>query len=455
MKSHGRDRQRRKIILTVGASCLLVLCLLYMSFLIFDLYQNGRKEAKEPERVQAVNPEKEEQDETESVKENQNKESADTEEIPDADRQNEAADAQADPQTAENSVSKRVEELIANLTTEQKVAQLFFVLPDSLAQVSGVTQVGETTASAYRQYPVGGIVYMENNIVSEEQLTGMNAAFVSLGEETVGAAPFLSVDEEGGSVTRIAQNPAFPVTDVGNMADIGSTQDPQLAYQAGVTLGTYLRSYGFDVDFAPVADVLVNPSNTVVRSRSFGSDPSLVAEMVTEEVRGLHEQGLSAALKHFPGHGATAEDSHEGYAYADRSLEQLRECELIPFQAGIDAGADFVMVGHLCYPQIDGSGEPTSISSWAVTQLLKEEMGFSGIAITDAMNMGAIVNHYSSGEAAVRSIQAGMDMILMPADFYSAYDSVLEAVNNGSISQERLRDALTRILTVKLERQGE
>ena len=204
-----------------------------------------------------------------------------------------------------------------------------------------------------------------------------------------------------------------------------------------------------------MADVLTNPSNTVVSRRSFGSEPELVADMVAAEVRGLGENSIRSALKHFPGHGATAEDSHEGFAYANRSLEQLRSCELLPVQAGIDAGADFVMVGHLCYPQIDESGEPASISSWAVTQLLKEEMGFTGVAITDAMNMGAIANHYSSAEAAVRAVQAGIDMILMPADFISAYNGVLEAVNNGSISQERLNDALTRILTVKLEGQGD
>ena len=348
-----------------------------------------------------------------------------------------------------------MEELIEKMTVEQKVAQLFFVLPDSLSQVSQTTQVGELTASAFRQYPVGGIVYMENQILSEEQLTDMNQEFCRLSQEILGVDPFLAVDEEGGSVTRIAGNPAFPVTDVGDMADVGSTRDPNQAYQVGVTLGTYLHQYGFNLDFAPVADVLTNPSNTVVSRRSFGSEPELVADMVAAEVRGLGENSIRSALKHFPGHGATAEDSHEGFAYANRSLEQLRSCELLPFQAGIDAGADFVMVGHLCYPQIDESGEPASISSWAVTQLLKEEMGFTGVAITDAMNMGAIANHYSSAEAAVRAVQAGIDMILMPADFISAYNGVLEAVNNGSISQERLNDALTRILTVKLEGQGD
>ncbi len=446
MRSPDRDKHRRQMILTVGASLLLVLCLLGMSFLIFRIYQ---EHTGQQEQGNMLADAKQSGSETVSVEEEQE----DSQQKTTEDGQESSSQQEQETVRAEEDTANRAEELIENMTLEEKVAQLFFVLPDSLAQVSGVTQVGETTASAYREYPVGGIVYMEGNLVSEEQLTGMNESFRQLSQEILGVDPFLAVDEEGGSVVRIAGNEAFPVANVGDMADIGSTQDSFYAYQAGITLGSYLHQYGFNLDFAPVADVLTNPSNTVVRSRSFGSDPELVAEMVTAEIKGLEEEGVCAALKHFPGHGATAEDSHEGYAYADRSLEQLREAELVPFQAGIDAGADFVMVGHICYPQIDGGEEPASLSEWAVTQLLKEEMGFSKVVITDAMNMGAIANNYSSAQAAVEAIQAGVDMILMPADFLSAYTGVLEAVNNGSITQDRLNDALMRIMTVKLERQ--
>lgn len=295
---------------------------------------------------------------------------------------------------------------------------------------------------------------MENHILSEEQLTAMNKSFRELGQETLGVSPFLAVDEEGGTVTRIAGNQAFPVENVGNMENVGASRDSDRAYQVGQTLGAYLKGYGFNMDFAPVADVLVNSENTVVKERAFGSDPNLVASMVEAEVRGLKDEKIEAVLKHFPGHGATAEDSHNGYAYAQRSLEELRETELVPFQAGIDAGADFVMVGHICFPLIEGGQVPASLSSWAVTELLKEEMGFEGVAVTDAMNMGAIADNYSSAEAAVQAIQAGIDMILMPADFEAAYNGVLQAVNSQEISQERLYDALRRILTVKLKMQN-
>lgn len=448
MRWRGDRNQSRQIFLTVLIGCLGVFCLMGISFMIFSL--RAEKTAVKTQQETAA---KEEQKELSQEDEEESSTEEDAEKYADSGNEREAGQKEAASSSSqeENTLSDQVAERMGAMTTEQKVAQLFFVLPDSLAQVSGVTQVGEVTASAYRQYPVGGIVYMEGNIVSEEQITAMNESFRSLSQEILGVEPFLSVDEEGGSVTRIACNPAFPVTDVGDMAVLGSSQDASLAYQAGQTLGSYLNTYGFNMDFAPVADVLFNDSNTVVKNRSFGSDPQTVASMVSAEVEGLKEAGIHATLKHFPGHGATAEDSHNGYAYADRSMEQLRENELVPFQAGMDAGADFVMVGHLCFPQIDGSERPASLAEWAVSGLLKEELGFEGVAVTDAMNMGAIANHYSSAEAAVLSIQAGMDMILMPADFQSAYEGVLAAVQDGRISQERLTDALTRILTLKLE----
>ena len=245
------------MILTVGASLLLVLCLLGMSFLIFRIYQ---EHTGQQEQGNMLADAKQSGSETVSVEEEQEDPQQQTTE----DGQESSSQQEQETVRAEEDTANRAEELIENMTLEEKVAQLFFVLPDSLAQVSGVTQVGETTASAYREYPVGGIVYMEGNLVSEEQLTGMNESFRQLSQEILGVGPFLAVDEEGGSVVRIAGNEAFPVANVGDMADIGSTQDSFYAYQAGITLGSYLHQYGFNLDFAPVADALTNPSNTVV-----------------------------------------------------------------------------------------------------------------------------------------------------------------------------------------------
>ena len=203
------------------------------------------------------------------------------------------------------------------------------------------------------------------------------------------------------------------------------------------------------MDFAPDADVLINPENTAIGSRSFGSDPQLVSQMVAEEVRGLEEQNVTAVLKHFPGHGNTAEDSHNGAAVVNRSLDELRSAEFLPFEAGIQAGADVIMMGHLQVPQVIPDDTPASLSSVMITDILRNELGFDGLVITDSLSMGAVTEYYTSAEAAVMCIQAGGDMLLIPEDFHQAYQGVLDAVNNQTLSEERINESLTRILRVK------
>ena len=275
---------------------------------------------------------------------------------------------------------------------------------------------------------------MAQNLESESQVREMLENVQTYSRERLGLPVFTGVDEEGGTVTRIGGRGNFDVPWVGDMRDVGSTGDSALAYETGVTLGTYLRDLGFNVDFAPDADVLSNPENEVVRYRSFGSDPALVAEMAAAELKGLKEQGVLGCYKHFPGHGATAGDTHAGYAYTDKTLEELMSCELIPFQRGVEEGVSMIMAGHISLPSVVGDDTPASLSSTMITEVLRGQMGYDGIVITDAMNMGAISQSYSSGEAAVRAILAGADMILMPGDFSSAYAGVLEAVENQTIS---------------------
>lgn len=362
-------------------------------------------------------------------------------------------EAQEDPE--QENVPEQTEEaqeaqaLLERMTVEEKVSQLFYITPDALSGVEGTTRAGDILRQAYEQYPVGGLVFFRNNLSGEDQIREMTAALKEIGEERIGAAPFLGVDEEGGTVTRVAGTEGFPVSDVGNMCLIGETGDPELALEAGSTIGAYLSDYGFTMDFAPDADVLVNPENTVVKRRSFGSDPEMTAQMTAAAAEGLQSQGVMAVLKHFPGHGATSEDSHEGFAYSERTLDELRQCEFLPFRAGIDAGVRVVMVGHISLPQAAGDSSPATLSETVIGGMLRQELGFDGIVITDAMNMGAIAENYSSGDAAVRAILAGVDMLLMPADFHSAWQAVVDAVNNGTISMERLDESVLRILTVK------
>lgn len=346
----------------------------------------------------------------------------------------------------EEELEKKIQAQISEMSLEKKIYQLFFVTPESLTGVDMVTQAGDATKTALEQYPVGGIIYFSQNIENEEQITTMTSNSQSYSKIPL----FIGVDEEGGSlVARIANNPNFQVPTFPDMKEIGASGDPYKAYEVGSSIGSYLKKYGFNMDFAPDADVLINPENTAIGSRSFGSDPQLVSQMVAEEVRGLEEQNVTAVLKHFPGHGSTAEDSHNGAAVVNRSLDELRSAEFLPFEAGIQAGADVIMVGHLQVPQVIPDDTPASLSSVMITDILRNELGFDGLVITDSLSMGAVTEYYTSAEAAVMCIQAGGDMLLIPEDFHQAYQGVLDAVNNQTLSEERINESLTRILRVK------
>ena len=242
-------------------------------------------------------------------------------------------------------------------------------------------------------------------------------------------------------------------TNVGNMSDSGAAGDAQKAYDAGVTIGTYLKQLGFNADYAPVADVLTNPGNTAIGTRSFGSDASMVADMVTKELEGLSSQGVFGAVKHFPGQGGVSGDSHDGAVTLDKSLEELMQTELVPFQKAVENCVSFVMVGHISVPQVVGDNTPASLSQMMVSNVLREQLGYQGIVITDAMNMGAITGTYTADQAAVMAVNAGVDMILMPQDYETAYNGLLQAVQDGTITEERIDESVERIVKVKLQMQ--
>lgn len=349
-----------------------------------------------------------------------------------------------------DTIENQVEEFLAQMTIEEKVAQMFIVLPEQFIAADVVTASGEATKAAVDARPVGGVMYMNGNLQSQEQVTNMITNLQAYNIERIGLPMFISIDEEGGTVTRISGRDNFDVPYVGNMAEVGASGDVNKANEVGDMMGTYLSAMGFNLDFAPDADVLSNPNNQVVSKRSFGSDPKTVTDMAMSVAKGLQSHGVLATYKHFPGHGATTGDTHEGYAYTDKSLEELKECELIPFENAIAEGIQFIMVGHISVPAVIGDETPSSLSHTMITEVLREQMGYDGIVITDAMNMGAIVQSYSSGNAAIKTIKAGTDIILMPADFESAYQGVLTAVESGEITPERIDESMRRILRVKL-----
>lgn len=341
-----------------------------------------------------------------------------------------------------------IERKIQEMSVEEKVAQMFIITPEALTGVEQVIRAGDTTQASIEKYPVGGLIYFADNIISKEQVTEMlsKTQYYSIQKNQIPI--FTCIDEEGGSVTRISGRGIIDVPDIDSMMNIGRGTDED-AYNVGEIIGEYLYELGFNVDFAPVADVVTNPDNTVIGERSFGDNPKKVSEMVKKMIEGMHDKKLATTLKHFPGHGNTVEDSHYSSATSYKTIEELKECEMLPFSKGIEAGTDLIMIGHISLPNILGDYLPASLSDTIITGILRGEMGFRGVVITDAMNMAAISNYYSSSDAAVQAIKAGNDIILMPYDFESAYKGVLQAIENNEISIKRIDESLRRILALK------
>lgn len=371
-------------------------------------------------------------------------ETQETESIP----QTEEPEA-TETQTVVDPLVEQAAQIVSGMTLEEKVAQMFFITPEALTGYGQVTVAGDATNEAYQKYPVGGLIYNSQNLVDIDQTKTMMAKMQQYADSRISLPVFLGVDEEGGSVTRIASNEAYGLTNIDNMSDIGATGDTQNAYQAGVTIGTYLSDLGFNLDFAPVADVLT-VSDSVIGNRSFGTDSELVASMALSELQGLESMGIQGVMKHFPGHGGVSGDSHSGAVSTDKSLEELFASELVPFQRAIDGGAEFLMVGHIAAPNVTGDDTPASLSKVMITDVLRTQMGYQGVVITDAMNMTAITANHAADEAAVLAVNAGADMILMPEDFGKAYNGVIDAVNNGTIDEYRINEAVVRIVKAKL-----
>lgn len=262
---------------------------------------------------------------------------------------------------------------------------------------------------------------------------------------------FLGVDEEGGTVSRVGSNEALGGTNVGRMQSYGEAGDPASLYNAMNTVAKMLTGLGFNLDFAPVADVSGGRTDNVIGSRSFGTDPELCASMVSVALSGLQDNGIVSCLKHFPGYGSAVTDDHYGTSVLEKTEAELESCDFLPFSAGIEAGAPFVMVSHLSVPEVVGDETPSDLSSKIVSDLLRNKLGFTGVIITDSHQMASITDHYTSGEAAVKALQAGVDMILMPQDLQAAFDGVKAALAGGTLTQSRIDESVLRILQVKAE----
>ncbi|MBL4963481.1 glycoside hydrolase family 3 protein [Bacillus halotolerans] len=372
--------------------------------------------------------------------------------------------AEAKPRSSDDA-----KQIVDRMTLDEKIGQM--LMPDfrnwkkeGESSPQAFTKMNEEVAGLIKKYQFGGVILFAENVKTTEQTVRLTDAYQK-------ASPkiplLLSIDQEGGIVTRLGEGTNFP----GNMA-LGATRSRINAYQTGSMIGKELSVLGINTDFSPVLDINNNPDNPVIGVRSFSSDRELTARLGLYSMKGLQRQNIASALKHFPGHGDTDVDSHYGLPLVSHNQERLREIELYPFQKAIDAGADMVMTAHVQFPafddttyksKLDGSDimVPATLSKKVMTGLLREEMGFGGVIVTDALNMKAIADHFGQEEAVVMAIKAGVDIALMPASvtslkhdqkLASVIDSLKEAVKNGDIPLQQINKSVERIISLKIKR---
>lgn len=341
-------------------------------------------------------------------------------------------------------MSYKVEKIYKEMDLNEKVCQMFMAAPETLAHYDSILYADDWFKSCYEEYPIGGFIYFENNISYSQQLTDLLSQTQEMAENR-GIGVFQAVDEEGGNITRVQK--MLWTDPVRDMKYYGGLNDYDQAYNAGKTIGAYLAEYGFNVDLAPVADVEIDSYNEL-GNRIFSSDPIVVSDMSAAVIDGLHSQDIAATLKHFPGLGAGNGNTHYSSVYIDRSYDQLKVSEFPAFKGGLEAGCEFVMVGHQITTAA-GDDLPSDLSPVVVNDWLREELGFEGIVITDSHAMGAITGMYTSSEAAVMAIKAGVDIVLMPYDLQGAIEGVKTAVNTGKLPIEQINESVIRILEAK------
>ena len=343
----------------------------------------------------------------------------------------------APPLTAED----QAQLLLENMSTEEMVYQLFVVTPEALTGEDAVLNSSAGLADALAAMPVGGVILAERNISTPEQCS----ALINAMQEASGTPMFIAVNEEGGRYTEISSNSAMGVAQPPLASEIS---DEQAAYDNYLSLAQSILALGFNLNLAPVADVNSNPDNVVMGQRAFGSDADTVGRMVVSAARGLSDGDVIPCLKHFPGHGDVVTDS---YAYTYKSLEELKATELVSFAAGIDAGLPMIMAGYIACPEVTGDELPAPLSHSLIQTLLRAELGFEGVVMTDVLLREDISRMFPDGQAAVMSLQAGCDLLLMPGDIEATAQAILQALETGNLDAARLEEIVLRILKLKVE----
>ncbi|MGX9931850.1 glycoside hydrolase family 3 protein [Virgibacillus salarius] len=366
----------------------------------------------------------------------------------------------ANQENKKDASNDEIREIIEGMTLEEKIGQLFVV------HVYGQTPTdpdyedinlrnhrgGKNFQEVIENYHVGGIIYFNwtGNIgmpLDAAQVNGLSNGLQEIAMDQDSSIPlFISTDQEGGIVQRVTSpGTIFP----GNMA-LGATRSEDYGTRSGSIIGEELNSLGINMNFGPTVDVNMNPENPVIGIRSFGEDPNLVSNLGVAQVKAYKKENVISTAKHFPGHGDTAVDSHYGLPIIDHDLETLHEVDLKPFKEAIDAGIESIMTGHIVVPALDDSGLPATLSEPILTDLLREEMGFDGLIITDSLGMSG-ANVVPPERVPVEAFKAGADILLNPPNVELAFNSMLEAVQSGGVSEERLEASLYRILHAKMD----
>ena len=341
-----------------------------------------------------------------------------------------------------------IDELLKEMSLHEKVCQMFFVQPEHFSRIDRVTAASSKLTNALKRFPVGGIILFPQNMKNQKTLTQLNASLQESAKSMRGIGLLIGVDEEGGGVSRLANTLRLKEKQPA-ASEIGKTGDTENAVQAGSSIGAYLNGFGFNLDFAPVADVRSDVRDAEITKRAFSDDAQVVSDMTSGFIRGLHVQGVMATAKHFPGHGAVSGNTHNGPGVSEKTAEEWRSCDFLPFQAAISEGVDLVMISHQIAVNVDADS-PACLSPVIVTGLLRGELAYDGVVITDALRMDAIRMKYGSGEACVRAIEAGCDMLLLPYNFTNGYNGVMSAVKSNRITEERIDESVRRILALKM-----
>jgi beta-N-acetylhexosaminidase len=343
------------------------------------------------------------------------------------------------PSQSQSDHQKNISEMIADMSLDEKIGQMI------IAGISGTT-VDTNAQKLIVQSKVGGFIFYANNLVNPQQTVQLLNQMKS--ENVPNPLPLLlSIDQEGGKISRLPGGFInFPTN-----KEIGSINNSQFSYKVGTLLGSELKGFGFNLDYAPVLDVNSNPKNPIIGDRSFGNNPEIVSKLGIQTMKGIQSQNIIPTIKHFPGHGDTSVDSHLELPIVYKSLAELKKLELIPFERSINSGADVVMVAHILLPKLDAKF-PASMSKNIITDILRKQLHFNGVVITDDLTMKAITNHYTIGSAAVDSVKAGSDFILVAHDYNKikqTISSLKTAVQRGEISEQRINDSVSRIIKLK------